>query len=161
VRYHRSPPVTHRQVDRGERLRQGPDLVYLDKNAVGAVVVYSSLEELDVCDEQVIPDDLKLLAKACVELAPTFPVIFAQPVLNAADGVLFAPARPDIDHLIAGGDSGGVGFEEAVSFLALRAGFVDHFARIRVQRYPKILARFVTCSLYRTADQFGGFVVGF
>jgi len=78
-------------VDGGQRLRQGADLVGLDEDGIGNVLVDAFPQDLRVGHEQVIADELDFLAEGLREDAPALPIALAHPVFNGDDG--YFPAR--------------------------------------------------------------------
>ena len=75
-------------IDGGQRLRQRADLVGLDEDGIGNVLVDALLQDLGVGDEQVIADELDFLAEGLREDAPSFPIALAHAVLDRDDGIL-------------------------------------------------------------------------
>src|SRR3546814_19205202 len=90
------------------------------------------LEDPRVGDEQVVADQLHLLAKARGQLRPAIPVVLANAVLDGDDRVLVAPASEEIDELLA---------DQALSLAdqVVLAVLVDLGAR-HVQAPPHVLA---------------------
>jgi hypothetical protein len=64
----RAVAVAHREVDRLEGLAERADLVHLDEDRVGALLLEALLQELLVGDEEVVADELDLVAELGGEL---------------------------------------------------------------------------------------------
>ena len=73
------------QLDGVERLGERADLVDLDEDRVGRAGVNALLEELHVGDEQIVADELDLVAELVGELLPVRPVAFGAAVFDADD----------------------------------------------------------------------------
>ena len=69
--------VVGQVLDGVEGLGQGADLVYLDENCVCSAQSDTLLDTLGVGDEQVVADDLNLVAEALGHQLPAFPVVLA------------------------------------------------------------------------------------
>ena len=81
-------------LDGGEGFGQRADLVDLDQDRVGDALVDAFLQDLGVGDEQVVADQLHLLAQAVGQVLPAVPVALVHAVFDADDRVLVAPGRP-------------------------------------------------------------------
>src|SRR5262249_42159613 len=68
-----------------ERLGQRADLVHLDEDAVGRLLVNALPQALHVGDEQIVPDQLHAAAELLRQLLPARPVVFGQAVFDGAD----------------------------------------------------------------------------
>src|SRR5207244_12846893 len=88
------------EVDGVEGFADGADLVYLDQNAVGDVLVDSLLQELDVGDEEVVANELNLVADLFRQVRPAFPIVFGEAVFERDDRIIIRPLRPEADHLV-------------------------------------------------------------
>src|SRR3954468_18769820 len=76
VRHHRGVAGLVRHLDGGERLGQRADLVDLDQDRVGPSGLDAFGKALDVGDEEIVADQLALLADKVSELLPTVHVVF-------------------------------------------------------------------------------------
>ena len=116
-----------RHLNRVECLGQRADLVELDEHCIGCAELDALLDALDVRDEQVVADELDLLAEAIHEHLPAFPVILGHAVLEGDDRVLLNEASIHIDHLLAGHDSAALRqmIATVLRVEPLRAGAVD------------------------------------
>src|SRR5690606_20956945 len=102
VRDHRGIAGRVRHGDGLQRLAQGADLVDLDEDGVADAALDTLPEDPRVGDEQVVADQLHLVAQARGELLPAVPVVLGHAVLDGDDRVLVAPAGEEIDELVAG-----------------------------------------------------------
>src|ERR1700730_17195238 len=75
VRDHRAVAGALGELDRGEGLRQGADLVHLYQDRVGDALLDALAEDAGVGDEDVVADQLQLLAQAPGQRLPAFPVV--------------------------------------------------------------------------------------
>src|SRR5450830_1690898 len=91
VRNHGSPSGLPCQRDGSDGLGQGTDLVQLDEDGVGRVLVDAALDAFDIRDKQVVADQLDLLPDGLVQQLPAVPVVFGQAVLKDDEGVLLHP----------------------------------------------------------------------
>src|SRR6185436_11037137 len=76
-----------RELDRGERLGQRPDLVRLDQDRVRDALAHALLQDLRVRDEEVVSDELDLRTEALGQLAPAAPVVLREAVLDRYDRI--------------------------------------------------------------------------
>ena len=89
------------ELDGFEGLGDGADLVDLDEDGVGDLLLDSLLQALGVGDEEVVADELDLGADEVGELAPAGPVVFGETVFERDDGVLAGPGLSvEVDHLV-------------------------------------------------------------
>ncbi len=91
VRNHRPPAGPARHLDGGHRFAQRADLVELDQHGVGGLLPDAARDALDIGDEQVVADQLDLIAQFAVEKLPALPVVFGQAVLEHHDRVFPHP----------------------------------------------------------------------
>src|SRR6056297_1101067 len=81
-------PVAGGELDRVERVRQRPDLVRLDEDAVGRAGVDAVLKALDVGDEQVVAADQRPVADPVGQLRERLVVVLVERVLDVREVVL-------------------------------------------------------------------------
>ena len=137
-----------------DRLGQGADLVELDQQGVGSLLLDAAADALGVGDQQVVADDLDAVAHLGGHQLPAFPVVLGQAVFDGDDRVLVDPRLPEGDHLLAG---------ELLAFLAqvvLLGLFVVQFGGGRVEGDADLLAGLVAGLLDGFQDHFDGLVVG-
>src|SRR5512133_1017068 len=89
------------ETDGIERLGERANLVDLDQNRVGNSLLDPLSEANLVRHEQVVADQLALLAKLLREQLPAVPVVFGQTVFDRDDRVLRAELLVDANHLFA------------------------------------------------------------
>ena len=89
-------------LDGGEGFRQRADLVDLDQDRVGDALVDAFLQDLGVGHEQVVADQLDLLAQTLGQMRPAGPVAFVHAVLDRDDRVLVAPGGQHVGPLLGG-----------------------------------------------------------
>src|SRR5699024_1147508 len=92
--------VSH--VDSVEGLGEGTDLVHLNQDGVGSILSDALLQALRVGDEEVVANDLNLIADGCGEVGVTLPVIFLQWVLDGDDWVRVNELSVNVCHLSCG-----------------------------------------------------------
>ena len=95
------------------------------------LLVDALLQALGVGDEQVVADELHLVAQLVGQLLPAGPVVLGQAVLDRADRPLGAQLLPQVDHLVGGDDLVGLALEEAVAGLALLLGLLEQLGAWR------------------------------
>ena len=69
-------------VDRIERLGERADLVQLDEDGVGGVLLDALGEALRIGDEQVVANEVDLAAELFGDGLPAFPIVFGHAVLD-------------------------------------------------------------------------------
>src|SRR3546814_2475624 len=77
-----------RHIDRVERFTERADLVDLDEQRVGEAVLDPLFEPQRVGDEQIVTDELALVADEVGERLPARDVIFVHDVLDRIDWVI-------------------------------------------------------------------------
>ncbi len=87
MRHHRRVAGLVRHLDRGERLGERADLVDLDQDRVAEAALDAVGEPRDVGDEQVVADELALVADQIGDLLPAVEVVFRHAVLDRDDRV--------------------------------------------------------------------------
>ena len=102
VGHHRLVAVVVRQGDGLEGLRQGADLVDLDQQGVGCVLLDALGQAGRVGDEEVVADQLDLVADLLGQLDPAVPVVLVQRILDGDDRVLVDQVAVDLGHLLGG-----------------------------------------------------------
>ena len=144
------------EVDGGERLGDGADLVDLDQDRVGHAQINALAEELDVGDEQIVADELDLAAELFGQQFPAVPIAFGAAVFDGDDRELLAPALVHGDH-VGGGTPGLVALGEDVLL-----GFgVEELAGGDIEGDEDILAGLVAGGLDGLDEDFeGGGVAG-
>ena len=152
MRHDRRVAVAPREVNRGERLRQGPDLVDLDEDRVGDAQVDAALQTLDVRDEQVVADELERLADAVGQRLPTAPVLLVHAVLDRHDRVLAGKVRPVVRELLGG--------QLATLVLEVVDVAGADLARGRVERDEHVLARAIARRLDAAHEHLQRLLVG-
>ena len=95
-------PARCAMLDRVEGLGQRADLVDLDQQRAGGLLVDTALQPGDVGDEQVVADDLDLVADLAHQRAPAGPVVLGQRVLDGDDREVVDPLGVDVGHLVGG-----------------------------------------------------------
>ena len=90
------------EFDGFEGFGDGADLVDLDEDGVGDLLLDALLEALGVGDEEVVADELDLVADVFGEVLPAVPVVFGEAVFDGDDGVLVDPVLPEGGHLFGG-----------------------------------------------------------
>ena len=122
-------------------LGKGTDLVYLNQDGVGAAKLDALGKTLGVGYEQVVANQLNLVADAIGESLPAVPILFGHAVLNGDDGVLLNQSLPVIDHLSAGKLA-------ALASQNILAGFsVVELGGSRIHGEHDVGARLVACLL--------------
>ena len=111
------------ELDGVEGLGDGADLIDLDEDGVGDFLRDALLEAFGVGDEEVVADELDLMADEIGEVFPAGPVVFGEAVLDGQDGVLAGPVGPELGHLF-GGEFALIGLLEGV----LAGGFGEELA---------------------------------
>ncbi|MPM30051.1 hypothetical protein SDC9_76593 [bioreactor metagenome] len=150
VRHHRPETVAVREVDGVQGLGQRTDLVHLDQQGVGGLLVDAALQALDVGDEQVVADQLDLVTDLGGDLLPAFPVLLVQRVLDGDDREAVDPLLVDGDHLVGGL----LGALEDVLAVLVELGGGD------VERHRDVLARLQAGGDDGLGDQLQGGDVG-
>src|SRR5690606_41364191 len=74
--------------DRVERFRQRSDLVDLDENRVGNAHTNTVTETSGIGDDQVVTNELALVANKIGQVLPTFPVIFSHTIFDSDDRIV-------------------------------------------------------------------------
>ena len=85
---------------RGEGLGERADLVDLDEDRVADAVRDAFLQDARVGDEDIVADQLHLLAETLGEQLPAAPVVLRHAVLDGDDRVTVDPGLEVIDHLL-------------------------------------------------------------
>ena len=90
----RGVAVAAAELDGFEGLGDGADLVDLDQDGVGDLLLDALLQALGVGDEEVVADELDCVADVFGEELPAVPVVFGEAVFDGDDGVLLRPSLP-------------------------------------------------------------------
>src|SRR5450756_666802 len=146
VRDHRGVAVALGKGHGVEGLGQGADLVELDQQGVRGLQLDALGEADRVGDEQVVADDLRLVADRGDQGHPVAPLVLGQRVLDGHERVVTNELRVVRDHL---------GAALAATLEDVRAVF-EELGRRDVQREADILARDVPGLLDRDQDQVEG-----
>ncbi len=139
------------QLNRLNRFGQRSDLVDLDQDAVGDAFVDAALQSCRVGDEQVVADQLNLVATFVGQHFPAVPVVFAAAVFDRADRILVSPVGQEVDHR--------AGIEFFAVDLVDAFGFVVEFGRGDIQGDLNLFARLVAGFFDRFHDQIERFDV--
>ncbi len=86
--------------DRGQRLGQCSDLVGLDQDRVRDVLGDAARQDLGVRHEQVVADELHLLAEPACQDGPAFPVGLRHAVLDREDRIAFRERSQVVGELL-------------------------------------------------------------
>ena len=138
----RSPSCFLSHLDCIEGFSQGADLVELDQNCVSSIQFNSLLDERGVRDEQIIADQLDLIAKTLTELLPAFPVILCKTIFQRDQRILLRPCFIHVDHF----------FRSLLAFTGtlqniLALLLIIEFRRSRVHSEADVIAELVASSL--------------
>ncbi len=125
-----------RQPDGGQRFRQRPDLVELDKDGVGGSFPDPPLKAADVGDKEVVAHDLDFIAESLCEFGPALPVLLIQRILQGDDGVVLNQFCPEIDQFIRGEPQAGLGQAIAALRLPFTGGGVDGQGDVAARLVP-------------------------
>src|SRR3954454_2983513 len=146
VRHHRGVAGLVRHLDGGERLGQRADLVDLDQDRVGPSGLDAFGEALDVGDEEIVTDELALLADEVGQLLPAVHVVFRHAVLDGHDRI----ARDEISKVLGLlGDRAGLALALVDVFAVL-----EELGRGAVEANDDVGARLVAGLADRVHDEF-------
>ncbi len=82
---------------------EGADLVDLDQDRIGDAAFDAALQALAVGDEQVVADQLDLIADGIGEQLPAGPIVFGHAIFDGENRRILAdPVGPELHHLFAG-----------------------------------------------------------
>lgn len=143
--------VLMRELDRFDGLGQRADLVQLDQDCVACAHLDAFGETLRIRDEEVVADDLELVAEALGQLLPAVPVFLVQRVFQGDDWIFRDELRPVVDEFRGG--VFGLGFRQNV--LAFLLAFPLAGGGVNGQR--EVFARLIA----RLFDGFHDVVEGF
>src|SRR6201987_6554853 len=120
------------------------NLIELDENRVGKAFVDAARESLRIGHKEIVADELDFSLRRFRpdrfgQRFPAGPVILGHTVLERDDGIFFNPLGP-ISGQLLGRVRGPVGLLEDV----FAAGFVEEFARSRINSNVHLLAGLVT-----------------
>ena len=90
-----------RHLDGVERLGQRADLVDLDQDRIGDALPDAVAQPLGVGDEQIVADELHLVADQIGQRLPAFPIVLRHAVLDRDDRIL-GRELGEILHLLFG-----------------------------------------------------------
>ena len=122
-----------------------------------SLIHISLLQANRIGHEEVVANDLNLLAESLRKLDVAVPVALVETVLDRNDRVLVAPIGVDRDHLVGSEQFVRVGLPELV---ALAAAFVEQLGRCAIERDADLLAGLVTGCVDGFHDNFERFVIG-
>ena len=89
-----------RHIDGVEGFGQRADLVDLDEQRVGEAVLDPLLQPQRVGDEQIVADELALVADEVGERLPAHKIIFAHPVFDRLDRIVVDQRGEIFGHLL-------------------------------------------------------------
>ena len=151
--HHDAPAGGAAALDRGGALAQRADLVHLAQQSVAGALTGGSVDPLDVRHQQVVSDELHVVAETCAERLPAGPVVFRQTVLDTDDRVLCTPVRPEVDQLAA------VEFAALDRQAVAAARLVVELAGRGIEGDPDVLAGAATGRLDGLQDDLDGTLV--
>jgi len=143
--------VLRREFDRVERVRQRPDLVRLDQDAVGRAAVDSLDETVGIGDEQVITADQRLVADFLGQFGEGIVIVLVEGILDVDEVVLLDEFGDVRDLLVR------IAAPVAV-FVRFRLGIVQ-FSAGDVQPEADVEADLVLDHRDRLGDDFEGLAV--
>ena len=88
MRNNRSIAVIVSKLYSVERLRNRTDLIQLYKYSISSAKVNTLLQSLDICNEEIVTNELNLITKLLSDLCPAFPVLLIERILDRDDRVL-------------------------------------------------------------------------
>ena len=106
------PAGTASHINGFEGFGERADLVELDQNRICAAELDALCQPLSIGYEQIVADELNLVADFLCQRGPAVPVIFGKAVFEAHDWIFRCPFCPVVDHVIRADLVLGVGFEE-------------------------------------------------
>ena len=126
VRHHRGVAGLVRHLDGGQRLGQRADLVDLDQDRIGDAVLDALRQPLDIGDEQIVADELDLVADQVGDDLPALPIVLGHAVLDRDDGIALGEIGEILRLLF---------FRARLAFAGIDVGAVlVEFARRRIER---------------------------
>ena len=134
-----------------QRFGERSDLVHLHQHAVGHLGIDALLQALCIGHEQVVSDQLHLLAERGSELCPAIPVVLGHCIFDRHDGVAVHEGAPPVAQL---GCSHRLAFTREVV-----AAVLEQLAHRRVERNGDVLARRKTCAFHRLQQHHDCFFV--
>merc|ERR1719310_92790 len=123
VGHHDAPALGNGVKAGGDGLRGSADLVHLQQEGVGSLLLLAVLDALWVGDEEVIADNLHLLAEALDHLGVGLPVVLVERILDGDNWVAAGDVIVELHHVSPGLDEGRicvVDLESEVVGLVLR-----------------------------------------
>ena len=100
VRHYRGVAGRLGQADRVDRLGQRADLVDLDQDRVGDAVLDALGKPRLVGHEQIVPDQLDAMRRACRSALPAGHIVLGHAVLDRGDRIGVAQLREIVGHLL-------------------------------------------------------------
>ncbi len=149
---HRIPAGALHQLHGFQRFGERANLIEFDQQGVAGLLANAAADALGVGHQQVVANQLHLVAQGLLQHGPAFPVVLGQAVFQRNDGILVNPVFPELDQFFAG---------EGFAFTAqvVLAIFVKFRGR-RVDGNGNFLADLVACFLDGFHDDFDGLGVG-
>ena len=136
------------KADRVKGFGEGTDLVDLDEDGVRDAFDDAFAENRWVGDEEVVADELDLVAKAFGEFLPAFPIGFGKAVFDCDDSRIFFDHSLEItDHLLSGLLSF-FGFDEVIDAVA----FIE-FGGSNVHTKEDLFAKLIASFLNRLGNE--------
>ena len=135
-----------------EGFGKGTDLVDLDKDAVGNIVVDAAAETAGVGNKEVVADELHTFADALGHLLPAFPVVFVETIFDGDDWVFVEHGFIEINHFAGGAIYAFTG--EVIDAILVKLGGSN------IDREVNVFTRNKAGSLDGFDDHLEGFFVG-
>ena len=150
--HHAAVVVVLSQLHSVGSLREGTDLVNLNQQGVRSLLFDAFLQASRVGDEEVVADDLDLVADLSGELGVALPVVFLQRILDGHDRVVLDELLVDLDHILGAV----LAALEVVDALVL----VVELGRCSVQGESDVLAELVAGLLHSLSNEVQSFLGG-
>ena len=83
-------------------LSERANLVWFNENSVGGFLIDASLKQLSVSDEEIIADDLDMVAEAVGKHRPAIPVVFTKAILDGDNRIVFGNPLVPVGEVVAG-----------------------------------------------------------
>src|ERR1051326_6186047 len=102
MRDYRGKSCPLRHLYRRHRLGQGANLVELNQDRVGSMLLNAPFQAGRIGDEQIITHKLYAITEALAQQFPAIPVILAQTIFDSDDGVFRDPLLVEVYHFTGG-----------------------------------------------------------